>query len=79
MAVDRINRPRVWLNWWLHVPINARWSFWLILIAQLGILAWLSFPHIALGRAADQGSATAKPVAARTGTPRRPRSAAGVR
>ncbi len=34
----------VWLNWWLHIAVEARWSYWLILIAQLGALAVLGWP-----------------------------------
>ncbi len=34
----------IWLNWWLHVAIQAKWSLWLILIAQLCLLGWLAFP-----------------------------------
>jgi len=34
----------IWLTWWLHVAIDARWSLWLILVAQLGLLGWLAFP-----------------------------------
>ena len=70
----------IWLNWWVHVAVDARWSLWLLLIGQLVVLAWLSFPEISLGRAADQGGATAEPVAPRAkGDQRRPRSAAGMR
>jgi hypothetical protein len=69
----------VWLNWWLHVAVDARWSLWLLLIGQLVVLGWLSFPAVRLGRAADQGGA-AKPATPRATTgQRRPRSAAGVR
>ena len=25
----------VWLTWWLHIAIQAKWSLWLILLAQL--------------------------------------------
>jgi hypothetical protein len=35
----------VWLNWWLHDPIQARWSAWLFLVAQLCILTWLAWPQ----------------------------------
>ena len=34
----------VWLNWWLHVAVQGRWSLWLLLIAQLGALALLGWP-----------------------------------
>jgi hypothetical protein len=69
----------VWLNWWVHVAVDARWSLWLLLIGQLVALGWLSFPHVALGEAGDQSGAKAKPVAARAGTQRHRRSTAGVR
>jgi hypothetical protein len=35
----------VWLNWWLHAPIQARWLPWLFLVAQLCVLGWLSLPR----------------------------------
>ncbi len=35
----------VWLNWWLHVAVNARWSLWLLLIGQLVVLGWLAWPE----------------------------------
>jgi hypothetical protein len=34
----------IWLNYWLHVAVKAEWSLWLILIGQLGVLGWLTFP-----------------------------------
>jgi hypothetical protein len=34
----------VWLNWWLHVAVDARWSLWLLLAAQLAVLLWLAWP-----------------------------------
>jgi hypothetical protein len=34
----------VWLTWWLHVAVQAKWSLWLILIAQLCLFGWLAFP-----------------------------------
>ena len=34
----------VWINWWLHDPVQGRWSAWLFLVAQLGVTAWLGFP-----------------------------------
>jgi hypothetical protein len=34
----------VWLTWWLHDPVQARWSQWLFLLAQLGVLGWLAMP-----------------------------------
>jgi hypothetical protein len=34
----------VWLNYWLHVAVKAEWSLWLILISQLCLLGWLSYP-----------------------------------
>jgi hypothetical protein len=35
----------VWLNWWLHVAVDARWSFWLLLIGQIAVLGWLGWPR----------------------------------
>jgi hypothetical protein len=35
----------VWLNWWVHVAVNARWSLWLVLIGQLAVLCWLGWPR----------------------------------
>ena len=69
----------VWLNWWVHVAVDARWSLWLLLIGQLVVLGWLCFPEITPGQAPAQGEVRAKPGAARTGNQRRPRSAAGAR
>ena len=34
----------VWLNWWLHIAVDARWSYWVVLVAQLGVLAVLGWP-----------------------------------
>jgi hypothetical protein len=34
----------VWLTWWLHFAVQAKWSLWLILVAQLGLMAGLAFP-----------------------------------
>jgi hypothetical protein len=35
----------VWLNWWLHDPVDGRWVLWLFLVAQLAVLAWLGSPR----------------------------------
>jgi hypothetical protein len=35
----------IWLTWWLHDPVQARWSQWLFLLAQLGVLGWLAMPR----------------------------------
>jgi hypothetical protein len=35
----------IWLTWWLHEPVQARWSQWLFLLAQLGVLGWLAMPR----------------------------------
>ncbi len=35
----------IWLTWWLHDPVQARWSQWLFLVAQLGVLGWLAMPQ----------------------------------
>ena len=42
----------IWLTWWLHVAIQAKWSLWLILVAQLAVLGWLTFPG--RGRSPDE-------------------------
>jgi hypothetical protein len=34
----------VWLTWWLHIAVQAKWSLWLILVAQFGLLGWLAYP-----------------------------------
>lgn len=34
----------IWLTWWLHIAIQAKWSLWLILVAQLCALGTLAFP-----------------------------------
>ncbi len=34
----------VWLTWWLHIAVQAKWSLWLILVAQLCALGWLAYP-----------------------------------
>jgi len=34
----------VWVNWWLRIPIQARWLEWLVLVAQLAVLFWLGRP-----------------------------------
>jgi hypothetical protein len=33
-----------WITWWLHMAIQAKWSLWLILVAQLCLLGWLAYP-----------------------------------
>ncbi len=44
----------VWLNYWLHVAVQAKWSLWLILVSQLCLIGWLAFPrrgeHVVNGR-----------------------------
>jgi hypothetical protein len=55
----------VWLTWWLHIAVQAEWSLWLILIAQLCLLGWLTYP----GRAGN--SQTERPPSERLQT-RRP-------
>jgi hypothetical protein len=35
----------IWLTWWLHDPVQARWSQWLFLLAQLAVLGWLAMPR----------------------------------
>jgi hypothetical protein len=34
----------IWVNWWIRTPLQAHWSAWLILVAQLVVLAWLAHP-----------------------------------
>ncbi len=34
----------VWLTWWLHIAIQAKWSLWFILVAQLCLFAGLAYP-----------------------------------
>jgi hypothetical protein len=38
----------VWVTWWLHFAVQARWSSWLILIAQVAVLVGLALPRTAL-------------------------------
>jgi hypothetical protein len=33
-----------WITWWLHIAVQAKWSLFLILVAQLCLLAGLAFP-----------------------------------
>ena len=51
----RSARSRVWLTWWLHIAIQAKWSLWLILVAQLCLFGWLAYP----GRVRDSPTARA--------------------
>jgi len=68
----------VWLNWWVHVAVQARWSLWLILIAQLAVLGWLALPRGAGGRDDHQDDATHRPARNPAAARSRPRSAAKV-
>ena len=34
----------VWLTWWLHIAIDAKWSLFLILAGQLCLLGCLTYP-----------------------------------
>jgi len=52
----------VWLNWWLHDPVQGRWLEWLFLIAQLAALGWLGWPSSSL----EAGDAK---ITARKGSP----------
>jgi hypothetical protein len=55
----------VWLTWWLHVAVQAKWSLWLILVAQLCLFGWLAFPgrgrHLAAERAPSTEPQTRRP------------------
>jgi hypothetical protein len=68
----------VWLNWWLHDPVQGRWFEWLFLIAQLGLLGWLGWPRSSLEPdsakvTARKGSQPARPAGrARPGRSPRP-------
>jgi hypothetical protein len=46
----------IWLNYWLHVAIRAEWSLWFVLVSQLCVLAWLSFPGRGHARRTDRPS-----------------------
>ena len=35
----------IWVTQWLHDPVRARWSEWLLLLAQLGVIGWLAMPR----------------------------------
>ena len=45
----------VWLTWWLHIAIQAKWSLWLILVAQLCLLGWLAYPGRSRDSATERG------------------------
>ena len=34
----------IWLTWWLHFALHARWSMWLLLAGQLCVLGALAYP-----------------------------------
>lgn len=59
----------VWLNWWVHVAIQARWGLWSLLILQLGLLGWLSRGSLDEG---DRAPRRAPVVPGRGSAPRRP-------
>lgn len=61
----------LWLTYWLHAPMRARWSEWLLLLAQLCVLGWLAMPRNL--RSADQGVNTTADKSARTPTSTRGR------
>jgi hypothetical protein len=72
----------VWLNWWVHIAVDARWSLWLILIGQLAVLGWLGWPAglRSSGSDAEDSQETArKPSRAASTGPSRERSTAGAR
>jgi hypothetical protein len=48
----------VWLNWWLHVAVQGKWSLWLILVGQLCLFGWLAFPGRGSHAPTDQASST---------------------
>ena len=50
----------IWITSQLHTPIQAKWSLWLILVAELGVLGWLTFPGRAGSR--DRVLVKADPV-----------------
>ncbi|MGA8724874.1 MAG: hypothetical protein WB565_07515 [Acidimicrobiales bacterium] len=52
----------VWLNYWLHVAVRAEWSLWLILVAQLCALAWLSFPGRGRSQLPERAQSEVPPV-----------------
>ncbi len=68
----------VWLNWWVHVAVQARWSLWLILIAQLAVLGWLSFPRLAGGWDDGREADTHRPARSPANARGRPKSVARV-
>ncbi len=72
----------VWLNWWVHIAVDARWSLWLILIGQLVVLGWLAWPTglRSSGSDPEDSRETArKPSRAASTGPSRERSTAGAR
>ena len=67
----------VWLNWWVHVAVHARWSLWLILIAQLAVLGMAVLSRRGRGSGRRPGGDTTGPLGNR-GRRSRPRSVAKV-
>ncbi len=64
----------VWITWWLHFAVQARWSSWLILIAQVAVLVALAVPRTPLvveGRPA-MASTPAKPKKPAAKTAKKP-------
>ena len=56
----------VWLTWWLHIAIDAKWSLFLILVGQLCLLGWLTYPgrvrHSPTERAPSATQQTRRPT-----------------
>jgi hypothetical protein len=72
----------VWLNWWVHIAVDARWSLWLILIGQLAVLGWLGWPaglRSSGNDASDTQDTEKKPPRAAPTVSSRERSTAGAR
>ena len=72
----------VWLNWWVHIAVDARWSLWLILIGQLAVLGWLGWPaglRSSGGDGEDSQETVRKPPRAATTGPSGVKSTAGAR
>jgi hypothetical protein len=54
----------VWLNWWDHFAVDARWSMWFLLVGQLGLLGWLGWPVLQQATTRVVGRARATRAAA---------------
>jgi hypothetical protein len=52
----------VWLTWWLHIAVQAKWSLWIILVAQFCLLGWLAYPGRERHSAEERAPAAERPT-----------------